>query len=696
MRVCTHTLIIYISMHYPFHIIVSMLLSVQIYSVECDTVLPTFLADIDIVSERISSPIKNDDATTLKLDMEYMHRLPKVLGNADPLRYTQMLPGVQTTSEIDAGIHIHGNEFSHNIVSLQGVPVYNPVHMLGIFSVFNPTHFAHMAVTKNAVASDGCSRLGGIIDMELHNKVPEKVSGDFAVGLMSSQGTLQVPLGKKAALFTSLRLSYLNLLYSRLLTIDRSQMRYTFGDVNVTYLQKIKENHTLHINFYVGLDDVKISDQSSVLYFAAGSQWGNMLGAAHWDYKYTGGNVKQSLYFTGYSNLLRVRGNFNLTLPSEIYDFGYRADATYRNFKFGVSLVNHNVVPQTLSGEKSHLIDVGGHNRQKALEAALYVKYSGRIFRYFNYDIAFKGDVYTRFKDSNSSAVSTNYNYQALNPYVKLGYENVVFGDIELSYSTQHQYLLNCGFTSLGLPVEFWLASDVHNKPQLAHSIQLSYRRELFNGKYDISVEAYYKRLYNQVEYKLSPLDLLNKQYEVNDAVISGHGYNYGANIMVNKLTGKLTGWVAYSFGRALRKFGIYGDKWFPSNFERIHELNVVASYRINDHIDLGATFSYATGTPYTKVKYLYLMNGSILTEFGEHNSSRLKDYIRFDLSVNYDIIKKGSKVFGANLSFYSLNSLFRDNEIYYKVSVNDSSFKFSGFSYITTTLPSVSLYYKF
>ncbi len=165
---------------------------------------------------------------------------------------------------------------------------------------------------------------------------------------------------------------------------------------------------------------------------------------------------------------------------------------------------------------------------------------------------------------------------------------------------------------------------------------------------------------------------------------------------MVNKLTGKLTGWVAYSFGRALRKFGIYGDKWFPSNFERIHELNVVASYRINDRIDIGGTFSYATGTPYTKVKYLYLMNGGILAEYGEHNSSRLKDYMRLDLSVNYDIIKKGSKVFGANLSFYSLNSLFRDNELFYKVKVNSDSFKFLGSSYITTTLPSVSLYYKF
>ena len=670
-----------------------MLLSIQTCCVESDSVLPNFLGDIDIVGERISSPIKNEGATTLKLDMEYMHRLPKILGNADPVHYAQMLPGVQTSSEIDAGVRIYGNENSHNVVSLQGVPVYNPAHMLGLFSVFNPTHFSRMAVTKSAAAGDGYSRLGGIIDMELHDELPEKVNGDFAVGMMSSQGTLQLPLGKKAALFTSLRLSYLNLFYRGLLRLDDGQLKYSFGDVNVSYLQKIKENHTLHIDFYTGLDDVKLKDPSSKLYFDTGSRWGNMLGAVHWDYKYGAGNIKQNLYFTGYSNLLRVRGNFNLTLPSEIYDFGYRADATYRNLKFGISLANHNVVPQAISNENAGIISADGLYRQKALEAALYVKYSGRVFRHFNYDIALKGDVYTKFKDN---VGDKSYNYQALNPYVKLGYENRVFGSIGLSYSTQHQYLLNCGFTSLGLPVEFWLAADVHNNPQVAHSVQMNYNRELFDGKYEVSVEAYCKRLYNQVEYNMSPLDLLNKQYSLNDAVISGDGYNYGANIMVNKLTGRLTGWVAYSYGRALRKFGIYGDKWFPSNHERIHELNVVVTYRINDCIDVGGAFSYASGTPYTRVKYMYLLNGNILTEYGEHNSSRLKDYMRLDLSVNYDIIRKGKNVFGANLSFYSVNSLFRDNEMFYKIKADAESFKFVSSSFITMTMPSVSVYYEF
>lgn len=617
--------------------------------------------------------------------MEYMHHLPKILGNADPLRYTQMLPGIQTNSEYDSGIHIQGNENSHNIVSISGVPIYNPSHLLGLFSVFNSTHFSRMAVTKNTTASDGHSRIGGVINMELHDELPLKTNGDFAVGLMSSQGTMQIPIGKKAALFTSIRLSYLNLFYSSLLKMDYGKLLYSFGDANITYLQKIKENQILHIDFYTGIDDAKLNDPTSNIYFNTSVKWGNMLAAAHWNSKYENGFLKQSLYFSGYSNLVNLKSSYSLKAPSEIYDFGYRAEGCYKKIKYGVSVINHNITPQYPYFEEQNILNSAKPVEQKTLETTLFAEYSGKVFRRLNYDVALKGDVYTNLKD---------YTYPALNPYLKLGYEGRSFGNMEFSYSIQHQYLLNCGFTALGMPVEFWIGVDTDYKPQYSHNFQLNYKRELFRGKYDISFEAYFKRLYNQIEYKGSPLDILNKQYSLNSVIISGDGYNYGANIMINKLTGKLTGWVAYSFGRALRQFDIYGDKWFPSNHERIHEVNVVATYRINKNFDVGGTFSYASGTPFTSVKHLFFINGNVLSEFGEHNANRLRDYIRLDLSVNYDIIKKDNKNLGVNLSLY--NALCRRNEIYYGLRIYNDSFKFRRYAFLTTILPSVSLYYKF
>ena len=681
----TDTPLLFVMYHMSIGFILSMLFSMQMFCVEKDTVLPYFLDDIVVVTERYSSPIKSEDARTIKLDMEYMHHLPKILGNADPLHYTQMLPGIQTSSEYDAGIHIQGNENSHNVISISGVPIYNPSHLLGLFSVFNSTHFSRMAVTKNATAADGYSRIGGIINMELQDDVPLKLNGDFSVGLMSSQGTMQIPIGKKAAFFTSLRLSYLNLFYSPLLKIGDSRLMYSFGDVNITYLQKIKENQTLHIDFYTGVDDAKLNDPASNIYFDTSVKWGNMLAAAHWNYKYENGSLKQSLYFSGYGNSVDLKGYYNIKAPSDIYDFGYRAEGGYKKIKYGIYIINHNITPQHPYLQGQSILSETKFVEQKTLETTVYAKYSGRIFRFLDYDVALKGDVYTNLKD---------YTYPALNPYIKLGYEGMSFGNIELSYSIQHQYLLNCGITALGMPVEFWIGADSDYKPQYSHNFLLNYRRELFGGKYDVSFETYFKRLYNQIEYKGSPLDILNKQYSLKNMIISGDGYNVGANIMINKLTGKLTGWVAYSFGRALRQFDIYGDKWFPSNHERIHEVNVVATYKINKKFDVGGTFSYASGTPFTSVKHFFFINGNVLSEFGEHNANRLKDYIRLDLSVNYDIIKNEDRNLGVNLSLY--NALCRRNEIYYGLRIYNDTFKFQRYAFLTTILPSVSFYYKF
>lgn len=659
--------------------------SAHAQSVEKDTVLPYILDNIVVTSERYSSALKNSDTGTLKLDMEFMHRLPKILGNADPMRYTQMLPGIQTNSEYDAGIHIQGNDNSHNIISIEGVPVYNAAHMLGIFSVFNPSHFQTMSVTKSATAKEGYSRIGGIIDMELSDRIPTRFNGEVNAGLMSSQGTLRIPIGKSAAIFTSLRISYLNLLYSPLLKIDDGRLIYSFGDVNVSYVQKIKQSHSLIIDFYTGVDDASITDPSSKLYFSTNVKWGNMLGAAHWNYKFKNGDMNQSLYFSGYSNRFRIKGDYNIIAPSEIYDFGYRSNATYKNWKFGLSLTNHNITPQFPQFEEEYLESKGEEKKRSVIQGDINVCYSGELACGFNYDIAVKGDIYSDLK---------GYDYAALNPHARIGYENRRFGNIEFSYSLQHQYLFNCGFTSLGMPVEFWIEATEEREPQYSHNFHLNYKRGLFKGKYDISLELYYKRLYNQIEYKSSPLDILNKQYSLDDAIIKGNGYNYGCNVMINKLTGKLTGWVSYSFGRAMRKFGIYGDKWFPSNHERIHEANIVATYRITDRLDIGGTFTYASGTPFTSVKHLFFINSNMVTEYGEHNANRLKDYIRLDISANYDFIKKGNNTAGVNISLY--NVLCRRNEIYYGLRIYSDKFKFQRYTFLTSILPSLSFYYKF
>ena len=671
-------------MHKHILLYIISLFSVHAFCIEKDT-LSHFLEEFVIISEKNISPLKSSDTRVIKMDMEFMQRLPKIFGNADPLHYTQMLPGIQTNAEYDAGLHIQGCENSHNLISIAGVPVYNASHLLGFFSTFIPSHFSRMSITKNATANEGYSRIGGIMNMELNENVPEKLNGEFAVGLMSSQGTIRIPFGQNAALFTSLRLSYLNLLYSPILKIDDGQLNYSFGDINATYLHKIGDKHTLHIDLYSGIDNANIKGLSTKEYLNTETYWGNALGGVHWIYKLKQGTLKQSLYFTGYKNHLSLTGSYHIKLPSDIYDIGYRSKFTLKNFETGLYVINHNITPQTPEYKIGSIIKNESYNKQHTLEGSIYAKYNGCLFNDIYYDVALKGDLYSDFK---------GYTTTKLNPYAMIAYDTWKAGRIEFCYSHQYQYLLNCGFTSFGMPVEFWIGANKDNKPQHAHNFQLAYKREVFNGKYDLNIEAYYKILYNQIEYNGSPLDILNKEYSLKNIIINGNGYNYGANIMLNKLTGKLTGWVSYSFGRAMRKFDIYGDKWFPANHERIHEVNMVAAYKIGKRFDIGGTFAYASGTPYTALKCLYIINNNIITEFSEHNANRLKDYIRLDISANYDIIKKENSTAGINLSIY--NVLCRNNEIYYGFRNTNNGFKVSATSFLTNILPSISFYYKF
>lgn len=651
-----------------------------------DTIFSSKLEDFVVSSRRISSPLNNNDTKAITMDMQFLHRLPKILGNADPLRYSQMLPGIQTNCEYDAGVHILGCENSHNIISIEGVPVYNATHLLGLFSTFNPSHFSQVSIKKSVTANEGHSRIGGAVDMKLYDSIPSRINGEVTVGMMSSQGTLRIPFGKTSALFTSFRASYLNLLYSSLLKINDVQLLYSFGDLNATYVQKFGNKHTLYIDFYSGIDNAKLAGPNSELYFNSADKWGNLLGAAHWDCKLEGGELRQSLYFSGYRNKLSISGFYKIGLPSEIYDIGYRSTFSRRNLETGVSLVNHNVKPQVPEYGNINVTQKNLGNDQHTFEGTVYVRYSGYLWNWFNYDFTLKGDVYSDFK---------GYTYTALNPYATVAYDTPRAGRVEFSYSQQHQYLLNCGFTSMGLPVEFWLSANREFKPQYSHNFQVSYRREIFKGRYDVCVEAYYKRLYNQVEYNGSPLDILNKEYSLKDIIAAGgNGRNFGVNVMLNKLTGRLTGWVSYSFGRSLRQFDIHGRRWFPSNHERIHELNVVAAYRIGNRFDIGGTLSYATGVPYTMVKSLYVVNNNILSDFGEHNAFRLKDYLRLDISANYDFLRKNGHTAGVNLSVY--NALCRQNEISYGLRSSVKGITFKGLSAFTSVLFSISLYYKF
>jgi hypothetical protein len=268
--------------------------------------------------------------------------------------------------------------------------------------------------------------------------------------------------------------------------------------------------------------------------------------------------------------------------------------------------------------------------------------------------------------------------------------------DLTLSASSRHQYIFQTGFSSMGLPTEFWMTTNDRQRPQSGQSLSLSYGQSLGRDVFRLSAEAYYRRLWRQVEYEGTVYDFLNTEYLLDNQLLEGSGRCYGVNLMIAKVKGRLTGWVSYNVGRALRRFNdVRLEGSYPANHERIHEMNAVMTLRLGRRWSVGATGIVASGTPFTAPEYFYLYSGNILSQYGEHNACRLGSYIRLDLSVNYQFRSRKMKEHGLNLSVY--NALARENEIFYAWKVHHSGeFHYRPVSFLAKVMPSVSYYFKF
>lgn len=662
-----------------------------------DTLNHYGLQAVEIRGKRLRSQLREIEGTSI-ISMSLMDEMPHILGNADPLHYAQLLPGVQTNSEYDAGLHIQGCDNSHNYVSLGGAPVYNAAHLLGFFSIFNAGHFTEMSLQKSPVSASFPNRLGGRVDMLTPTWLAAEdslsvgaVHGELSVGPMSSQGTLRLPIGKRSLLLLSARAAYLNLLYSKWLEVDGDEVKYDFSDYNLSYITQLDDANVLKFEGYWGYDKMKIGQASHGL--QGKLKWNNTMAALHWysrskDGLNEGGkdwSMEQMVYYSRYANRLNVgEYSFQVGMRSFIFDLGYKGNFSWGRWRMGAEVVRHQLLPQDIgiTGNLANYQTDAQH--QQAAETSAYLQYSQPL-----------GEKLLMEMGARVSGYHCQKSFYRVMPHLKFNYDLSQSAKLNLNLGIRNQYLFQTGFSSAGLPTEFWFAADKNHRPQYACHAALQGEFWFAEKEYRLSVETYYKWLMNQIENNSNMFDILFSSYSFDGSLLHGKGYNYGLNLLLEKRRGKLTGWLSGSWGRAMRKFdGAQYQGWYPAGHERIYELNAVATYRINRRISFGATYVLASGTPYTKVNYAYLMSGNLVTEYGPHNGSRVKPYMRLDLSVSYDFATKGSVRNGINFSLY--NVTMHGNDLFYRIKVYDNHVRYNGFKFLMPIMPSINYYCKF
>lgn len=634
-----------------------------------------------VVSAKNTSVLARTSDKLMSIDLAMMQNMPKILGNTDPLHFVRLLPGVQTNSENDAGIHIQGCDAAHNEMSIAGVPLFGVNHMLGLFSIFNPEHFSNMTFSH----SSSSNRLGGTLRMELPDTLKDNVQGSVAVGVMSSQGSLGLRIKDKSHLRISVRQSYLNLLYGRWLMLNESQVKYGFGDYNLTYLWDSGKGDRVWIDGYFGMDKAGMDEHSYDL--GVSLKWGNYMGAVHWAHDGDIVDHNHSIYSSGYrSDLLVSQADASVYMPSFINAAGYKGDLKWNRLSGKWEAIYYHVMPQHPQVSGLFNSEIPPREIQDALEASLAAEYDYPFASDWNIKAGLKG---TLMYNPESELMG------GLTPDVTLSYNAYHRGKFSLNYGWKQQYIYQTGLSNVGFPIEFWFVAGEHGRPQYSQNVSLSYDLKFYNDMFVLSSDIYYKMLYNQVEYKGDVYDLFLSEYDLDECLLRGRGWNYGLNFMLHKQSGQLTGWVSYSLGRALRRFDNpeYTDI-YPANHERIHELNAVCSYKYRDW-DFAATFIYASGLPFTAPGSYYISSGKIIANYGEHNACRMRPYSRLDLSVNYTISKDSKQENGVNVSIY--NVLARKNDVMYRLHLNrDNEFGYVPMSFKLILVPSISYYHKF
>ena len=581
--------------------------------------------------------------------LSVLKKIPSVMGLADPLRFVFLMPSVQTGNDADNGIHIQGCENAHNYISMGGAPIYGAGHMLGFASVFNSGHFREMSYST--VARD-LNRLGGVVEMRLPDEPLAAPSVDLSVGLFLSQATVRIPAGRHSFVVSG-RHSYFNLLYSNFMKFNDAPLRYDFGDANLTWTWRPGERDVIHLNGYFGRDAAEYG--SPQWQIKAWGNWRNAVGSFDWQHTGGGWTMSHLLYGT----LFRLKDSVGMDVtqvsaPSSISSLGYRGRFSMGGFELIGETARHDANPL----QPTELI----HIEQEAFESSLQAGYKARFGAWF-VGASLRGTWYLSPEEKSM---------YSLDPRLETAWESPRAGTFSFKAGIAHQYLFQTGPTDMGFPTEYWILAGDLSDPQASRYLSLSWgSAELLDG-WNISAEGYFRDLTNQLEYGGNLLDYANPAFNLEDFFIRGRGHNYGINLSLQKTAGKLTGWLSYAFGRAMRHSDEEGfPEWYPSQHERLHEVKLVGTYDWGKW-DLGLTFVLASGRPWTQPLAFYLLGGKIMTVYGDYNGGRLNSYLRADISANWYLHKDSRRRDGINFSVY--NASVYPNELARMIKIDEDN----------------------
>ncbi|WP_027392233.1 TonB-dependent receptor [Aquimarina latercula] len=631
------------------------------------------LDEIIISSNNTRKKIESTEMSVISLQGETIKKMPAILGEPDVLKSLQLLPGVSSVNEASSGFNVRGGSVDQNLILLDEATIYNASHLFGFFSVFNSDAIKNAKLYKGGIPAIYGGRLSSVLDIKQKEGNTKKFGGNIGIGLISAKALIEGPILKgdkeeaSGSYMLAGRRSYIDL-FSFLLE-DFEDSSLFFYDFNLKANYDLNKNNRLFLSGYFGRDTFELDG-------LLGTTWGNTSGTLRWtsvineklflqtsaifsNYEYNLDNLRTGSEFRWKSSIT----NYNLKPKLSWYinnnnTLKTGVDMTYYQFKPGkISSLNGSSINGEEFSDKFSLENGVYVDLKQKLSNKLSVQYGLRWSNFFRlgsqeisqYDTGspltynVEQDTYEENEIIETTQYSSGESIKSFNgiePRVSARYLLNDSNSFKLSYNRMYQYLHLISNTTSPTPLDVWSPSGPYIKPQYADQLALGYFTSFNEGKYDLSLETYYKKL-NDVTDFIDGADLIFTE-EIETQIAQGEGRAYGLEVQLNKNEGRLTGWLSYTLAKSETKvLGINNNEYYPSNSDQLHELNLVGFYKLNKRWDFGANFVFGSGRPVTYPTGRYEQNGLVVADYNNRNGNRLPAYHRLDISATLNP-KKG------------------------------------------------------
>ncbi|MBQ4821840.1 carboxypeptidase-like regulatory domain-containing protein [Aquimarina sp. MMG016] len=662
--------------------------------------------------------------TKTEVDVEESKNIPLALGERDVLKVATALPGITTAGEGATGYNVRGGKSDQNLILLDDAVVYNPQHFFGIFSALNPFALGDVSIYKNGIPAAFGGRLSSVFDLKTKDASVDKFKGEGSIGPVTGNLLLETPVVKeKSGLMIGGRGAYANWILSSLDEESLNDSEASFYDVVAKYNHQIGKNSKLEATAYWSRDDFSITSDSLYVY-------GNRALSLGWNYRF---NDKNS----GKLSLSNSQYNFDIEFDGDSdddFELGYRIDETELKLRFkylysdrikfdyGISSKLYNVRPGNIKplGAESVVTPLE-IEKEKGLESAAFLAAEIDLTKKITLDAGIRYSMFNALGPGNQNVYQegvprdegtvretinfdNNENIKTYGgPEFRLSGRYLLGEDFSLkaAYNKTFQYIHILSNNTTVSPIDTWKISDLNIKPQSSQQYSIGLYKNFDNAAYELSLEGFYKRSKNILDFKTGAEVLLNENIETE--VLQGNGKSYGVEFLLKKQKGKLYGWLGYTYSRSFLQLDsqfneerVNNGDFFPSNFDKPHDFSLVANYKLTKRFSLATNFVYQTGRPVTVPVGSFTFDGSEFAVFSNRNEFRIPDFYRLDIGLNIEGNHKRKKLAHSFVTISVYNVLGRNNPFSVFFVTENGEVKGYKSSIFSVPVPSITYNFKF